>query len=152
MLATIYERRTGDATAAKDFAARISINSIMKSDQLRNLLFPYYAEVFPIICIAPPLNVNFVNQDILKALLSMSEFAIENPDARTTDIISTRLNKSIGERELYSLLRVPPENSIFTYLGVRTWFWEIVLKSSVGKLTAIIARVPPGPRTNTSNV
>lgn len=148
-LASLYKLKTGDDTAAESFHSRVrgvlSALTVVKAGELRDFLSPHYDTVFPTISSEAPLNVNFVPERILQAVLSYPDYGITDFADRSSAIIAERSRGAIDMERLLALVGVARENSVYRYLGVKTWFWRVEVSSSAEKLEAIVARIPPGP-------
>lgn len=146
-LARLFSLRSG-TDAPVDFRNRVKeelrIVSPLTIDDLKGILLSRYEDIFPVISVAPPLNVNFAPKRILEAVLSYPEYGVVDPATRAMLLTSTRDSEKINSDRLLALVGMARENPVYCFLGVKTWFWQVVIVSGKNSLEAIVARYPPG--------
>ncbi|MFW6362971.1 MAG: hypothetical protein ACOC0D_03905, partial [Spirochaeta sp.] len=101
-----------------------------------------YRRIHPVIHAGPAMNIHYVPEEILHAVLSYPYFNIDNPQTVTQQIISHRNGSGIKAGELPGLLQVPPDSPLLQYLGVQTYFWRIDVHFAEYVQTTIVAVVP----------
>ena len=94
---------------------------------------------FPLANNMPPLNIHFMTDEFLKAVLEYSK--IKNPD-RKIEIVKEKLNAETTSKELASILEIGENHSIFDLIGFKTLFWKISFETDKCSCNAIIAAVP----------
>jgi hypothetical protein len=148
-LTRLYAERSGGRAAPASFADRVRderrATHAIESAELKTLLAPNYDELFPILSVAPPINVNFAPSRVLLAVLSYPPYGLPDPASRLELIERERAAGEITRNRLFSLIGLARENPIYRRLGVRTWFWRISVDSRDLSLVAVIARLPPDP-------
>ncbi|HUX39788.1 MAG TPA: hypothetical protein VMV83_01375 [Rectinemataceae bacterium] len=145
----LYAARTDDVGRAHTLRAFIaaeasSYHRITPGD-LSTILDPHFGEVFPVICVAPPYNVNFAPIEIIQAVLALPEVGIVDFADRAKALVNARASGRVTMNRLYVILGVPKENSVYDYLGAATWFWKLTIEAQGTTLGAIVARIPPFP-------
>jgi len=102
-------------------------------------------QAVPIVSPMPLINVHFVDEDLLKIVLSLkfNGEALPNPDGSLAAITSARGFREITSEFLRSMVDIEEgQEDVFAFLGVQTWFWEISAEDSERRLKAIAARIP----------
>jgi hypothetical protein len=109
--------------------------------------------MFPVLNAEPQINVHFVKEEILRALLSYEPFKIADASNKADRIIKERDDpekKGLTKTDLQNIiviLGLPyPGFRILSYLGTMTNFWELKVKEKSGGdtyvLRWVIARIP----------
>lgn len=113
--------------------------------KLKDILGADYSSLYPLININPLMNVNFIDEKILKTVLfypygekthknSSIYFDITNNERMHSEVLPDRLTSILDVEDDY--LR------IFQYLGTVTWFWSIRAADKNLELNAVICRMP----------
>ncbi len=148
-LSALFAAMSGSTIAPSAFASMAGTPSRERHPititELESLAGPYFPKVFPMIAVAPPINVNFAPEQLLLAVLQYPPFGIEDPAGLSKAIARVRESTEIDSARLTALLGVPRENPVYLALGVRTWFWRLRISEEGLRLEAIVARRPPAP-------
>jgi hypothetical protein len=146
VLRWIVETRTGDPSAGEQFRLRIQETLVQRrvidATELETMLGAHYALVSPLVTTEPQINVHFADPRVLRLLAAYPVHAITTPDARVDRLLSRRAAAELSPTDLAALFGVPPAHPLLQYLGVRTWFWEIVASTDRHRLDIIVARTP----------
>jgi hypothetical protein len=110
---------------------------------LRNLLGVNYDSLCAVLTSQAQMNVNFLPEKILKAIVSYSAWAIPDSGKKWQSISLTRESSAISQETLKDILKLKADHPITGYLGVRTWFWRIETEKDGIRLEAIAARRLP---------
>lgn len=121
----------------------------LKTNQLMQSVTEYklfcginYENIADYITLSPTMNVNFMDKEILSAILNYSEFNIPNASEKASLIVTAASSNGLNDDSLVNVLGVPKTNKIYYYLGTVTLFWEIkVLYENVG-CTLIVGKYP----------
>lgn len=148
-LRQFFEARTGDAPSSETFRGTIrgylSRQELVRTEELPALLRLYYPQLYPLMNVEPQMNVNFVPEEVLHAVLSYPYGGkrIEGFETAYQAILSARAQGAVDERSLASMVHAKAEQLlVFQYLGSRTWFWRIGVKEGTRALGWIVARIP----------
>ncbi|MCL2762104.1 MAG: hypothetical protein FWD36_02705 [Treponema sp.] len=100
-------------------------------------------KLFPLVNDFPRMNVNMVNPDILRPLIMRNSFKIERPNEKTDALINRLRSGPILHSDISSILSIPINHPLMSYLGTKTSFWKIrfIMNPSM-ELEAIIAAIP----------
>jgi hypothetical protein len=152
MLYNLYELRTGNKATSTPFAVKVRNQRRKKKffsqNDLKTLLSTDLDTLYPFISALPEMNVNTMNPDLLKAVLTMGKKIYKVPlKGNPWDVIlSLREGTEITEDRLAALISAKFSTSILaSYLGCRTWFWNITVKRDDAVYQAVVMRVPPPP-------
>jgi hypothetical protein len=161
MLEKLCELRTGSENDARRFhdkyATKILADKQIKNDQKaldnwftrEHLGGKMLDQMFPVLNVEPMMNVHFVPEEILRGLLSYTDyFHIKNHRVIADRILKIREEneKGLTSKDLKTIIGSNlkyPGPRIFHYLGVYTNFWEIRVMMEESELRWIVARVPP---------
>lgn len=149
VLARIFAVRTGDEPAAGVFRTEIrrylKQKELIGSSDLHNLFGLYYPQLYPLVNVRPQINVNFVPEADLRAILSYPYGGHPLPEAGAIAdaILARRRTGEVSETYLTGLIHAAGEQRlILQYLGARTWFWRITATDHTGRVVLVVARVP----------
>ena len=149
VLRGVYAARTGDSASAETFRGAIrgflSRQELVKKEQLPALLGLYYPQLYPLMNVEPQMNVNFVPEDVLRAVLSYPYGGkrIEGYEAACQAILADRQQRGLTAQYLADTIHAKGEQVlIFQYLGTRTWFWRIQVRAVGRSLEQVVARLP----------
>lgn len=147
--------RTGDEDFADLFLSevqsKLSQLSMWTQEELDEAFEQYYPQLSPIIHTQAMLNVNTLEEDILKSILYYPYGGQQIPEYQNaySTIIQLRRNQEITPELLEDILntdeviaRTPLAHRASGYLGTRTWFWQIAIASQGHRYTAILFRDP----------
>lgn len=101
-----------------------------------------YDSLTPIVNTKPVLNINFVEEDILNALISYQGFNISGVNQKVGNIVNLRETSEISQNEICNILGISKKNELYYYLGDKTWMWQIVVTGKRKKCTMVICRKP----------
>ncbi len=102
----------------------------------------HYEDIKPYINLNPTINVNFIEEDILKNLLTFSGFKLAGARQKAETIISLRDSKEITQEELINILGISKNNELYYYVGCKTWFLQITVTGEHKSCIVILARDP----------
>jgi hypothetical protein len=116
---------------------------ILDERELSGLLGARFPALKPLLTAQGQMNVNFIPERILEAILSYPAWAI--PEARRASgaILQRRQARAIDEASLEGMLGVDGRHAVFSYLGTRSWFWALSVKSADLSVEAVFARRLP---------
>ncbi len=89
-----------------------------------------YDKLIPYINIKPTLNINFIDESLLRGLLSYSKFEVSGINQKVNTIISLRETSEIKENDICNILGISKADELYYYLGCKTWLWEINIESN----------------------
>lgn len=115
---------------------------IQNETDLQMVFGVYYNSLIPFINIQPQININFIDEDVLKAFLSYPSFNQRNISQKVNTILELRKNGEINEMDICNILGITKSSELYYYLGCRTWFWQIVIAGDDISCRYIIARDP----------
>jgi hypothetical protein len=148
-LRQFFSARTGDGPSSETFRGAIrgylSRSELVRKEELPALLGLYYPQLHPLMNVEPQMNVNFIPEEVLHAVLSYPYGGkrIEGFEAAYQAILADRAQGGVDERELASLVHAKAEQLlVFQYLGSRTWFWRIGVREGTHTLEWVVARIP----------
>ena len=148
-LRKLYAARTGDEPGSELFHTRIqgllAQKRTLRADQLREFMGIDFERLFPVINVAPCMNVHFVEPLLLSELLAYPDLKVPDPVETTRRILDARTSSELGLSDLHRIIGAPPESRIFDYFGVSTWFWKIVVANEAARVEVIAARLPGEP-------
>lgn len=124
-------------------------HSILKNKQVLQTKTEYklfcgtrYDRIMPYVNLEPLMNVNFIEPEILKSILSYKEFKISGVNQKADEIISLRDNTEITQKKVMEILNINKGNELYYLLGTITWFWEIKITKGKQNCTVIVYRLP----------
>jgi hypothetical protein len=89
------------------------------------------------------MNVNMVNPDILRPLITRGSFRVERANERADTLLNRLRSGSVLHAEISSTLRIPVNHPLMSYLGTKTAFWKIhFIMPSTLEVEAIVAAIP----------
>lgn len=132
----LYEMYTGNSGKASTLKNSIVNNrkskKLFTDETYKRLFLSLDKDVKNIISIIPSWNINFINEKLLNSILA--KYKITN-----SSIINIRKSREIKENEIKSLLNITKKNqTLSSYLGTKTTFWEIKITDSNNKLETVI--------------
>lgn len=153
-LKKIYEIRVSEAGSfsfLNEIQQLISGKTLVDNSGLKELLGTNYEILYPLINTRALMNVNFVDEKILSAVLNYpyGDKKHENSAAFLETIKAERSVFEIEKKRLKELLPVEEDYlRILEYIGTTTWFWRIKAKSENLTLDVVLCRYP-GEATDT---
>jgi len=100
-------------------------------------------KLFPLVNNFPRMNINMVNPEILRPLVTRSIFKIEKANEKADTLIKRLEAGSLTHSEIASIMRVTVNHPLMGYLGSKTAFWKLNFKMPSGlKVEAIVAAKP----------
>jgi len=150
-LERLYAQVTEDPGAAAAFRSRIQAarteGEVIAEGDLLSLLTPHFDRVYPLINAFGRFNVHFADERVLEAVITYPAFEIPNPQTVLGVMLGARDQGEVTPAVIRATLGVAEDNRALGFLGVRTWFWQLVYRDERHASTAIIARLPgPTPR------
>jgi len=94
---------------------------------------------FPLINNTPPLNIHFMTDDFIMAVLEY--FKIKNREQKLEQI-REKLNAETTSKELAEILGISESHSVFDLIGFKTLFWKISFETDKCGCNAVFAAVP----------
>ncbi len=145
--------RTGDLALAEDLRGKVQQARIRKTqdaplhligpDDIADFLGPAYAQLTPVIGAGPAMNVHFVPQRVVEALIAQYNLG----NAVGEQILVERAAHELDAERLKALLGdAAVKTPLAHYLGVRTWFWRVAVKGPSLELEWVLAREPDRPK------
>lgn len=101
-----------------------------------------YNSFIPYVNIKPEMNIHFIEEDVLRALLSYPGFKITGINQKINNILSLRESSEISQNEICNILGISKSNELYYYLGCTTWMWQIKIIGKKNKCTVILCRKP----------
>ncbi len=164
-LTGLFEARTGRDFEAESFRRKIQTarinDTVIPNNEIESILGTSISELYPFICAIPVMNIHFIPEELLKEILSydFGDNPLPYPDRTYNTIIQQRTGSEIDTSELESIFSVKDEpHIIFDYLGTKTWFWKITIRTNNQRHEIIIAEIPdikhsyrPGGSSSESN-
>lgn len=94
---------------------------------------------FPLINNMPPLNIHFMTDDFIMAVLEY--FKIKNREQKL-ERIREKLNGETSSKELAEILGISESHAVFDLIGFKTVFWKINFETDKYGCSAVFAAVP----------
>jgi hypothetical protein len=116
---------------------------LLDERELSGLLGTRFLALKPLLTAQGQMNVNFLPERILKAILSYPAWAIPEAARKSGLILQCRQARAIDGASLEEMLGVEGRHAIFSYLGTRSWFWALRVKSPDLSVEAVFARRLP---------
>lgn len=132
----------GDELINKRKSLRHNKQFIQNDTEFNLLCGIHYSDIFPFINLYPTMNVNFLSEECLKALLSFQNFKLAGANQKVNNLISLRDSKEVSQEELCSLLGITKNSELYYYLGCKTWMWQILVEGKTTSCNVILARDP----------
>ncbi len=132
----------GDELVNKRKSLRNNKQYIQSQTEFNMLCGIHFDDINPYININPTLNVNFMNEELLKSFLTYPQFKLSNALQKANTIISLRESKEITQEELISILGIQKNYDLYYYIGSKTWFWQITISGKNTSCNVILARDP----------
>ena len=146
-LQRLYALRTGNEAGAEVFLTRwqhaLMQKRALKRGDVKDFLGQDYADLYPLMNVEPTFNVHFIEPLLLAGLLSLTEMKIQQPDQAAQRILGARDHVELTMDALRGLIGAAGDNKIYQYLGVMTWFWQVIVVRDAAQLRLIVARIPP---------
>lgn len=101
-----------------------------------------YDTFFPYVNIKPSMNIHFIEEDVLRALLSYPNFKITGINQKVNSILSLRESSEISQNEICNILGISKSDELYYYLGCNTWMWQIKITGKKNKCTVVLCRKP----------
>ncbi len=144
-LERLYAEVTEDPGAAATFRSRIqaarSEGEVFDEGDLLALLTPHFDRVYPLINAFGRFNVHFADERVLEAVVTYPAFEIPNPQTVLGVLLGARDQGEMTPAVIRATLGVAEDNRALGFLGVRTWFWQLVYRDETHVSSATIARV-----------
>ena len=115
---------------------------IQNETELNLLCGIHYDEIFPFININPPLNINFMDENLIRIILSFQDFKLPGAQQKANSIIELRDSKEITQEELVSILGITKGDELYYYIGCKTWVWQILIEGDSSSCNVILIRDP----------
>ncbi len=149
-LQKMFELLTGDRGAAEVFhtfiADSLQKKKLITAEELSSVFKNYMPVISPLIGTEPDMNINFVPDFILRAILDYpyGGRTLKNKSEILEDILSARSTGEIDTAELRGLVKIESkaQEKIFQYLGTKTRFWEIDMETEKSAACAVVVCIP----------
>lgn len=113
---------------------------IQSYSEYRSVCGVNYKSIMPFMNIEAPLNVNFVDEQILKDILSCSKYKVSAINSKVSAIVSQREVKELDAEKLQAILSLKPNNELFYLLGVDSWFYQINFEYEEAACSVVVAK------------
>lgn len=140
-LEMLYSLYTGDESRAYSFKDAVIQNrkrhQLLDERKLKSFLATYDDSIGNIVTTIPTWNINYVDEDVLRTILSKKYQGkkIENAVTKIRALLLMRENEYIDDEKLkYNLYPKKNEESILSYLGSRTTFWQVIVTDKKNNL------------------
>lgn len=90
--------------------------------------------LLPFISFKSPVDVNFVEENLLLSLLSCKIFKLSAPSNACRKIIDLRRSRKISEGDLKGIFKVPSNNLIYRVLGTESSCFKFTVSDEKGKV------------------
>lgn len=151
-LRQLFAARTGDERAAESFQGAVrgylTRQALVRTEEIPGLLGLYYPQLYPLLNVEPQMNVNFVPQEVLHAVLSYPYGGkrIDGFETVYQALLAQRAGGAVSSQTLAGLVHAEGEQKlVFQYLGSRTWFWRIRAAQAGHSVEWVVARIPGEP-------
>jgi len=100
-------------------------------------------DLFPLVNEFPRMNINMINPQALRPLILRPSFRVERANERASVLITRLENNPVSRADISSILRIPVNHPLMSYLGTKTTFWQLcfTMPSSL-QVQAIVAAIP----------
>ena len=146
VLRSLYASLTGYPAGAEVFHTKVQgllmAKRLVQRSELASFLGADAAALFPVICVEPPLNINYVDPLLLTAILGDPDYGLKDPEAHAAAILDSRAAGALTASDIQRLLGVQPGHILLQYFGAHTWFWEVDAQAGGQRCSLIAARIP----------
>ena len=150
VLRKLYALRTGDDPGAEAFHSKIHAyrletedKKLLEPDDLPAFLDTVYERLFPLINALPVINVNFAPESVLLTVLKVCDVA--DPGDKVISVVASRQSRALNREAVQFIMGDDyEETQVRQYLGSRTWFWRLEIRSGRSILSWVLARIPSG--------
>lgn len=152
---TLALKRTGDEafteTLYESIKTKLQALSLWTEDELETALIPYFDELRPLVNLSAMYNVNYLPAEVLQSILYYHYGNEDIPELEQAfgQLITLRERQEVSDELLEDLLNLdsittehPLTARVKSYLGTRTWFWELIIYSNGASLRAVLFRSP----------
>ena len=115
------------------------INPSFSDDTVLQTVTKDFENTFPLVNRFPPLNIHFMSEAFVKAVLKY--FNIKNADGKA-ELISQKLTGQTELKELADLLEIGESHSLFELVGFKSAFWEVCFDTENYGCRLVFAAVP----------
>jgi hypothetical protein len=98
--------------------------------------------LYPLINDFPLMNINIVDPVSLLPLVTRVSFAIPDAEIKGTVLQNRLAAGPLLPSDISTILGIPVDHPIFTYLGTKTTFWQIAFHRDAYYVTGIVAAIP----------
>ncbi len=99
-------------------------------------------DIFPIVNNLPLYNVYFMNEDFLRAILSINKInEVEHKVQKLINEINDK-SKEVDIEMICKLLEISKDHALFNYIGTKTTFWKINMNIYKTDVKIILAGIP----------
>lgn len=102
-----------------------------------------YDKIYPYINTEPAMNVQFVEPDVLRSILSDADYNLAGAVQKTKQLLALRESRELTEDDIVNVLGIDRTNRLYYFFGTITWFWQIEAENDDAACTEIICRMPP---------
>ncbi|MGN0739529.1 MAG: hypothetical protein ACI4LX_05100 [Treponema sp.] len=96
-------------------------------------------DMFPLVNSLPPLNVHYMSESFIKAVL---EFCGIKEAQKKAELVKDRISSDTTVKELSEILGVAESHGVFDLIGTKTAFWQVDIETEKVKGIAVFAAVP----------
>lgn len=89
-----------------------------------------YEKLKPYVTIDSNINVNFIEEDLLKAFVSLHRFHVNNPIEKCEQILSQRSMGKINKESIMNTFNISKNDELYYYMGCKTFFWEVIISNN----------------------
>lgn len=89
-----------------------------------------YEKLKPYVTIDSNINVNFIEEDLLKAFVSLQRFHVSNPIQKCEQILAQRNMGKINKESIMNTFNISKNDELYYYMGCKTFFWEVIISNN----------------------
>lgn len=88
-----------------------------------------YQFFYPYVNVQPILNVNFIDENFLKALVTLPRFKLASAEKKCNNLIAIRNANTVNTETICNTFGITKSHELYYYLGCNTYFWEILISN-----------------------
>lgn len=136
--------RSSDSYLAKSLRNRLRSKLIamemVREEEFDNFLGNNTCSLNSIFTLEGQINVNTADPYILEGLIRYPAYGLTNASDILQRILQRRSSGEISKEALYQTIGVDRSHRLYSYLGVKTYFWSIQLKKDNAIYEIVLAR------------
>jgi hypothetical protein len=120
--------RTSSLSFSEDFAdsiIKMRADGTISNDDIKRAAGDHASLMLPVLKTDPQYNVNFIDEKLLEAILSIMQLKLPQPDELSRSIIAKRERGDVDIYDLAAILSVNQDHPVLKRLGCVTSFWKI---------------------------